>query len=310
MDFKLFISLLFLVFTLLVSCSQKNLDIHSPSTEEATFLLADPELEISLIASEPDIISPVDMTWAPDGALYVVEMTGYPVIEGKGKVKKLTDRDGDGKYTMESTFVDNLNFPVSAMYYQGGILVADAPHIYFFLDTDNDGVADQKEIFITGSVAGNQQQRANSLQWGLDNWIYGANGRAGGSLRYGDDTTRVTIDSRDFRANPKQQKIEAISGFSQFGLAMDNWGNRFTSYNHRFARQVVLEEQHLARNPALTTSAVFDTYQSEHDRRVWTLLTGTMRFNRDPIGYFTSLSGLTAYRGELLGPVYDGVNLT
>ena len=31
-----------------------------------------------------------------------------------------------------------------------------------------------------------------------------------------------------------------------------------------------------------------------------------MRFNRDPIGYFTSLSGLTAYRGDLLGASYDG----
>ena len=87
---------------------------------------------------------------------------------------------------------------------------------------------------------------------------------------------------------------------------MDNWGNRFISYNHRFARQVLLEEHHLARNPSLVTSAVFDTYQNEHDRRVWTLLTGIRRFNRDPIGYFTSLSGLTAYRGELLGREYDG----
>ncbi len=295
-----------IAFGLLIGCVQKDYNIHHPLTEQATFQFVDPNLEISLVASEPDIISPVDMAWGPDGSLYVVEMTGYPVTKNKGKIKKLTDEDGDGHYSMKSVFVDNLNFPVSIMYYRGGLLVADAPDIYFFYDSDGDGVADKKEVFLTGFVPGNQQLRANSLHWGLDNWIYGANGRAGGTLRFGKDTTQVSIDSRDFRINPSNSEIQAISGLSQFGLAMDNWGNRFLSYNHRFARQVMLEEQHLTRNPALTPEAVFDTSQNEHDRRVWTLLTSTMRFNRDPIGYFTSLSGLTAYRGSLLGPEYNG----
>ncbi len=295
-----------LALVLSIGCNQKDLDIRHPMSEMATFKFADPELEISLIASEPDIISPVDMAWGPGGSLYVVEMTGYPITENKGKIKKLTDPDGDGRYTLESVYAEGLNFPASIMYYRGGLLVADAPDILFLYDADNDGVAEQKEVFITGFVPGNQQYRANALQWGLDNWIYGANGRAGGKLRFGGDTNIVNIDSRDFRVKPFTKEIQAISGLSQFGLAMDNWGNRFISYNHRFARQVMLEEEHLLRNPALTTDAVFDTSLHEHDRRVWTLLTSTMRFNRDPIGYFTSLSGLKAYRGNLLGLEYDG----
>ncbi len=290
----------------MAACGPAEYDARHPLAEQATFRLADSELEISLIASEPDIISPVDIAWAPDGSLYVVEMTGYPITENHGKVKKLTDHDGDGRYTMESIFADNLNFPASAMYYKGGLLVADAPDILYLYDSDGDGVADKKEVFITGFDPGNQQFRANSLQWGRDNWIYGANGRAGGTLRFNDDTTQVSIRSRDFKIDPRNAEIKAISGLSQFGLAMDNWGNRFISINNRFARQVMLEEPHLLRNPGLTKDAIFDTYKDEHDRRVWTLLTSAMRFNRDPIGYFTSLSGLEAYRGNLLGPEYDG----
>lgn len=295
-----------LALILMTACGQKEYDKRHPLAELATFQFADPELEITLVAGEPDIISPVDMVWAPDGSLYVVEMTGYPITENKGKIKKLTDHDGDGRYTLESVFADDLNFPVSAMYYKGGLLVADAPDVFYLSDSNGDGVADKKEVFLTGFEPGNQQYRANSLQWGLDNWIYGANGRAGGTLRFGNDTTQVSIESRDFKIHPSSFVIKAISGLSQYGLAMDNWGNRFISYNHRFARQVMLEEPHLIRNPALTTDAVFDTSKDEHDRRVWTLLSNTMRFNRDPIGYFTSLSGLKAYRGNLLGPGYDG----
>ena len=306
MKYILVFRIVIIALALSIICCNDKPDLRHPLAAEQSFQFADPELQISLIASEPDINSPVDMAWSPDGSLYVVEMTGYPVTAGKGKIKKLTDPDGDGRYTLASVFADSLDFPVSAMYYRGGLLVADAPHIYFLRDSNGDGKADEKKIFLTGFFTGNQQYRANSLQWGLDNWIYGANGRASGAIGFANDTKRVAIEGRDFRINPVSLEIEAVSGLSQFGLALDNWGNRFISYNHRFARQVMLEEEHLLRNPALNTSAIYDTSKSEHDRRVWTRLSDLMRFNKDPIGYFTSLSGITAYRGNLLGPAYAG----
>ena len=296
----------FLFIIQICGCVHNDLTLHSTAYEHASFKLADPDLEISLIASEPDIISPVDMCWGPDGSLYVVEMTGYPVIENQGAIKLLTDVDGDGYYELKSVYAENLNFPAGIMYYNGGILVADAPDILYLKDSDNDGKADVREVFITGFNEGNQQYRANSLHWGLDNHIYGASGRGGGNIRFENNSSTVSIDSRDFRIDPLTAIIESVSGMSQFGLTHDNWGNRFISYNHRFARQVILEEEHLLRNPSLTADAVFDTSQSEHDRKVWTLLSGLKRFNQDPIGYFTSLSGLTAYRGNLLGPKYEG----
>ncbi len=279
---------------------------RSPEAEARSFRFADPDLRISLVAAEPDIISPVAMAWAPNGDLFVVEMPGYPMTDKTGRIKRLTDPDGDGRYHLASIFAEGLSFPNSVMPYRGGVLVTDAPDILFLKDTDNDGVADVKEVVLTGFEPGNQQLRANDLYWGLDNWVYGANGRSGGAVHYTGDTREVSIDNRDFRFRPSEKEFEAISGLSQFGLAQDDWGNRFISYNHRFARQVVLEEKHLDRNPALSLHAIFDTGQNEHDRRVYTLLQEAMRFNRDPIGYFTSLSGLTAYRGHLLGADYEG----
>ncbi len=300
--------LLSTVLILMLSCSPDGSPSdRTPEAEQQSFQFADPDLRISLVAAEPDVVSPVDMAWAPDGSLYVAEMPGYPITENTGRIKKLTDPDGDGRYHLEAVFADDLNFPTSVLPYKGGILVTDAPDLLYLKDNDGDGVADVKEVMITGFNPGNEQLRANSLFWGLDNWIYGANGRSGGSPHFVNASEEpVSIDSRDFRFDPIHGTLEAVSGMSQFGLARDNWGNRFISYNHRFARQVVLEEEHLMRNPSLAIHAVFDTEQNEHDRRVYTLLQNTMRFNRDPIGYFTSLSGLSVYRGNLLGDDYTG----
>ena len=291
---------------LLHACQQDNPGPpYSPQQEQASFVFADPDLTISLVAAEPDINSPVDMAWAPDGTLFVVETPGYPVTDNTGIIKRLTDTDGDGRYHLDAIYATDLNFPNSIMWYQGGLLVTDAPDVIFLKDTDNDGKADHREVILTGFDPENEQLRVNGLYWGLDNWIYGANGRSGGVIRYADELDSTSIDNRDFRFNPVSKDFEAISGMSQFGLAQDDWGNRFITINHRFARQVMLEERHLARNPSLAVEAVFDTYQSEHDRRVYTL-TEAVRFNKDPIGYFTSLSGLTVNRGHLLGEDYIG----
>ncbi len=286
--------------------ASKNVALRSPEAEQASFQFADPDLRIQLIAAEPDVESPVAMAFTPDGSLYVAEMPGYPTTEWTGRVKKLNDEDGDGRYTMTSVFADGLNFPNSVMPFKGGLLVTDAPDIFYLKDTTGDGKADHKEVVYTGYRPGNEQLRVNSLYWGLDNWIYGANGRSGGEvIRFGEEEP-VSINSRDFRFRPDFSDFQAITGMSQYGQAHDDWGNRFLPVNYLFARHVLLEERHLERNPYLSSESVHATYQSEHDRRVYTLVHDTARFNRDPIGYFTSLSGLTAYRGHLLGPDYDG----
>src|SRR4051812_22769887 len=51
---------------------------------------------LELVASEPDVQSPVAMDIDEDGRLFVVEMPGYPLdVSPSGKVKLLEDRDGD-----------------------------------------------------------------------------------------------------------------------------------------------------------------------------------------------------------------------
>ena len=206
---------------------------QSPDAEQTSFRLADPDLRIELVASEPDVVSPVAIAWDADGRMYVAEMSGYPATEGMGRIRRLEDRDGDGRYEHAVTFCDGMNFPTSVMPYRDGLLVTDAPDILYLEDTDGDGRADVRRVEWTGFGTGSQQLRANSLHWGLDNWIYVANGRCDGDVRRPDTPPdqATSIRARDFRFHPISNAGEAILGQSQFGQAHDAWGNRFLSWN-------------------------------------------------------------------------------
>src|SRR5262249_62238315 len=95
-------------------------------------------------------------------------------------------------------------------------------------DTDGDGKADEKRVLLTGFHEGNQQLRVNGLTWGMDNWIYGANGRSDGKVRRPSDPPdkAVAITRRDFRFDPARGKVEAVARFRPVGPARGARGRR------------------------------------------------------------------------------------
>jgi putative membrane-bound dehydrogenase-like protein len=227
----------------------------APDAERAQFRLADPTLTIELAAAEPLIESPVAVAWDEAGRLFVAEMTDYPAAAPSGRIRRLEDTDADGTYDRAIVFADGLPYPNGVLPWKGGVLVSSAPDIWFLRDADGDGQAEQKMVVLTGFGQGNQQLRVNGLFLGLDNWVYAANGRSDGEIRVpGDPESRVvSIRRRDFRfrfdPDTKATEVEAIAGFSQFGLAHDAWGNRFPSWNTVPVRHVVIEQAWLDRNP-------------------------------------------------------------
>src|ERR1017187_3400459 len=71
---------------------------RSPGDSMKAFVLADPALTIELVSAEPEVTSPVAIAWDEDGRLYVAEMNDYPVAPASGRIRRLEDRDGDGRY--------------------------------------------------------------------------------------------------------------------------------------------------------------------------------------------------------------------
>jgi putative membrane-bound dehydrogenase-like protein len=160
---------------LLMSC-QNNPESSSTGVkaEEAlsTFEL-EPGFKIELLAAEPFISDPVDMEIDEYGRLYVVEMHGYPLDKtGSGVIKLLEDTNGDGRMDKSTVFADGLVLPNSIMRWKKGLLVTDAPNVFYFEDTNADGKADIKDTLLTGFALSNPQHNLNSPVLGMDNWIY------------------------------------------------------------------------------------------------------------------------------------------
>ncbi len=150
--------------------------VRTPAEEHATFSVA-PGYRIELVASEPLVESPVAFTFAPDGRLWVVEMTGYMrdadgagEKEPIGRIKVLADDDGDGTMDRATVFLDGLVMPRGVALWKDGALVIEPPHLRFCRDTDGDGRADESRIVASGFAGeGNPEHAGNGLLFTLDN---------------------------------------------------------------------------------------------------------------------------------------------
>src|SRR5487761_1801847 len=213
-------------------------------------LVARPGFQVEIVAAEPLTMDPVAFAWGADGKLWVVEMADYPLgCESGGRVRYLEDRDGDGRYDASTLFLDGLNYPNGVMPWRNGVLVTCAPEIFYAEDSDGDGRADVRRTLYRGFGEGNPQHRVNGLRWGLDNWVYCANGDSGGGIESVVTGDKVSINGRDFRLRPDEGRIEAQTGQSQFQRERDDWGNWFGNNNSNPMYHFVLDDHYLRRNP-------------------------------------------------------------
>jgi putative membrane-bound dehydrogenase-like protein len=288
--------------------------------------------EIQLVAAEPLIVDPVAIDWGPDGKLWVVEMRDYPSGMGGNwkpgsRIKYLEDTNGDGIYDKATVFLDNLPFATGVTAWRKGVLVCTAPDILFAEDTDGDGRADIVKKIFTGFYTDNYQARVNSLNLGLDNWIYGANGLLGGVIRgvsnpVGNPSGAIAADSRstnrasvqvdirgrDFRMNPDTGAFEPASGLTQQGRARDDWGNWFGCDNSTIAWHYPIADHYLRRNPHVTAPSPRVSIAAGDDPNLLHPISRTLERFNDPqsANRVTSGCGLGIYRDELLGQDFYG----
>src|SRR5438552_2543664 len=305
-----------------------------PKTPEASLgaIRVRPGFKAELVVSEPLIVDPVAFDWGPDGKFWVVEMRDYPLgipdsggspdaVKAKasgsssrpspgvngykpgGVVKYLEDTDGDGRFDKATVFLENVNFPNGIMAWRKGVLVSAAPEIFYAEDTNADGRADVRKPLLVGFNEGNQQHRVNGFEYGLDNWVYAANGGSGGTIRCVLTGQAANLRGHDLRFKPDTGEFELVEGQTQFGRHRDDWGNWFGNENPTWLWHYFLPEHYLARNPGLavtTTRQVLANYPNS--TRVFPISRPQQRFNwPDAANNLTSANSATPYRDTLFG---------
>lgn len=281
--------------------------------ESLAAIRVQPGLKVELVAAEPLVMDPIDIAWGPDGKLWVVEMADYPLgMDGKGKpggrVRYLEDTDGDGRYDRSTVFLDGIPFPTGVLPWRKGVLVTAAPSLFYAEDTDGDGKADVQKPLFTGFGEGNQQHRFNSPRWGLDNWVYLANGDSDGQVRSTQTGQVADIRGRDLRVRPDDGRLDPQTGRAQFGRNRDDWDNWFGCNNSNPLWHYALADHYLRRNPHLVPpKATVAMPEVPGAAPVFPVSVTLARFNDyDRANRFTSACGAMIYRDNLLGPDIAG----
>ena len=286
-------------------------------------LRLEPGLRIELVAAEPLVVDPVAFAFDEDQVLYVVENRGYPdPAEGGapshlGRIARLEDRDGDGRFDHRTEFANGLTYPNGILPWDGGVFVTSAPDIYYFKDTDGDGIADIQKVVLTGFNSDKTAQiRVSHPILGLDGWVYVTSGLNGGEVSspVHPDRPAISFAAADGRFHPETYEFETTGGRSQFGLAFDAFGRRFGSSNRHPMQQIVMEPKYLRRNPHLLfNESTQNVAKAEAEAVVFPISNAVTSADFIPKliglshkGTFTSACGLLVYQGSGLSHDHVG----
>jgi len=220
------------------------------------------DLALDLVLAEPQIVQPVELSFDHRGRLWVVQYHQYPYPEGlkvtsidnylrvkfdkipaappggaKGadKITIFEDTDGDGKYDKATDAIKGLNIATSVITGRGKIWVLNPPYLLAYPDTNNDGIPEgNPTVHLQGFGLEDTHAVANSLRWGPDGWLYGAQGSTATANVSSSISKQVAFQGQAiWRYNIDTQVFEvyAEGGGNTFNVEFDSKGRLYSGDN-------------------------------------------------------------------------------
>ena len=192
-------------------------------------------MKVSLFADEkmfPELAKPVQMAWDAKGRLWVAVWPSYPHWKPgepyNDKLLIFEDTDGDGKADKVTTFADGLQNPTGFEFYNGGVIVAQAPDLIFLKDSKGGDKADTRQRIIHGLDTADTHHASNSFVLDPGGAMYFQEGTFHHSQvedPYG--PVKRLANGGVFRYEPRSQKFDVYVtyGFANpHGHVFDKWG--------------------------------------------------------------------------------------
>lgn len=205
---------------------------RTPAEEKSGFHLPD-GFQVELVAAEPTISKPMNMSFDGLGRLWITQSSLYPFPAKQGEkgtdgVVVFEDKDKDGDFESSQLFADELNIPIGLLPYGTGALCFSIPNILYLQDTDGDGICDKRDVVLGPfDTTRDTHGMINSLRMGSEGWVYACHGFNNQSTVQGKDGHVVSMTSGNvFRFKPDGSRVELFTQgqVNPFGLAQDRWG--------------------------------------------------------------------------------------
>ncbi|MFM2177221.1 MAG: hypothetical protein RL015_1319 [Verrucomicrobiota bacterium] len=234
----------------------------TPAAEAVKKFKLRSDVAIDLMASESVVEQPLYVSWDSKGRMWVTMYRQYqfpaglkivsydqhlrakfdkvplPPPRGEKGADKITvfeDTDGDGFFDKHEDVITGLNIASAALHGMGRIWVLNPPYLLSYPDADFDAKPDgDPEVELSGFGLEDTHSVATSLQWGMDGWLYGANGSTTTGNVSSANTKNVKWEGQCiWRYHPKKKTFEiyAEGGGNTFSLDFDSKGRVFSGTN-------------------------------------------------------------------------------
>lgn len=297
----LFLFLASAYFTL-ISCTKSNNAL--PGAIEV------PDGFVVEVAAGPDLVDyPMFAVADETGRLFVFESTGnvYDKTEDainnpQFRINLLQDSNGDGKYDKSTIFADKVGFPQGGVFYKGSLYASSAPELLKFTDTDGDGVADKREVILSGWEL---NVNANSLIGPFmapDGWLYLTSAIEGFDVTTKEGEHLKGETARVWRLKPDGSNLQWISA----GGMNNPVGLTFTTASEVLGTQTYFTDPKAGQRDALmywTEGGIYPKPNNNITRDALPLTGELMpvvtKYSR------VAPAGITRYRNSSLGDDYQ-----
>lgn len=127
-------------------------------------------------------------------------------------IRMLEDADGDGVYDKSVIFADKIPYAMGGTFYRGSFYAAAPPELLKFTDTDGDGVADKREVLLSGWVLSHNAATLSGPFIGPDGWMYLCDARRSYDITTKEGKRLQGKGARIWRCKPDGSNLEIVSG--------------------------------------------------------------------------------------------------
>jgi len=296
----------------------------SKSAEALTKFTTRPDLAIDLMAAEPLVAQPIYGCWDSQGRFWVTQYLQYPFPAGlkvisydehiRAKFDKVPlppprgekgadiitvfeDTQGTGIFDKHTEVLKGLNITTAALPGMGRVWVLNPPYLLSYA-TENGLPIGDPEVELSGFGLEDTHSTATSLKWGMDGWLYGANGSTTTGNVSSQNSKNIRWEGQCiWRFHPLRKVFEiyAEGGGNTYSLEIDSKGRVFSGTNYGATRGMHYEQgsygiKGWGKHGPLTNPYAFGWFEhmkSEGETR---------RFPQ----------AFAIYEGGLLGKDYDG----